>query len=735
MIRAEGKQSREGKGNNIATKIAVLLIIALAVALLLSEVVSAQTVGERLRGAGGRIGGFFDGYASSEGPTFIDFFIFAVIFFALCWISFSQLFKEGKNANVVLSLALAVALSLALVYGGKFTIKKLLPFAMVILFLLLVIGIYAMLKKFVFTKDTIFSKIISFVIAIVVAIALLVAFWHFVCSDDNCENNAFMRKLIGSESIFARLFGGLGDLTTGEGPPRPGAGPSGEAIPQCGNGRVDQNETCDYLDNDETLAIGCPTAGMICWGACSECREPSIDQRVTGFMGRNWKWLVPLVIIVLFLLGGGIAAVVKRKKLAERWKNWRAKRKKKKELSALNRLLLKLEEDERSLAHNMGQLIENVKQEKEPFGTHRHIVDNITKELKQTIGEQIELIEEGKKEGLVNAVRRLHSLNNHERTLVTAQILPTIQRELHTIADEFAGKAELLGRINELEAVEEHFAETSKILDSFKRFNFAERNVIDNMIRDLELNLEQFSKFGGMCSDMLRVIDSEMDQIDTIEEGKIRYDEIVGKIRTIRSNAIRLNGLFSQKITQLRHIVQKMEEIKHHVHELHQAEINNLKQFLRKAEEVYNQADSSTSLHGYDTAMYLATHVAENAQFLKHSEMDETAREELNNMQNTAKEIIKDCIEKVFVTAVPKIEQELIRGRYAQVRRTLEQIGKVEFIDKEFQAELELPPIKEYEEKMKLLKDICDGMERGEIVLADAQRMIRELVGTEEEEA
>ncbi|MBN1543928.1 hypothetical protein JW898_00520 [Candidatus Woesearchaeota archaeon] len=706
-------------------RIATLLLVMIILAALLTQTVLAANIGDSFRSAGGRIGGFFGSYAESEGPTLIDFFLFAVIFFALCWVGFSAAFKDAKNANVVLSVAVGLALSIALVYGGKFTLKKLLPFAAVILFMLLVLGIYAALKKFVFTKDTTLSKILSFVIAIVVAIALLFAFWSFVCSDNNCENNAFLRKVLGSESIINRLFSGINSLFE-DGPSGPSASGSGGTGPRpagtvCGNGEKESGEECDFVGGDPFQSVGCPGEYYAC-NNCASCEEFSTLDKIGRWSGNNWGKLI----ILFILVAAGISFLFVRR--TKKYKDMKARRKKKKELSALSSLLKRIDADEKDLAQDMAQLIENVKQEKTPFEMSRHIIDSITKDIKQTIGEEIELIETGKKEGLVNDLEKLHSLNNHERVLITSKIIPTIQRELHTIGDEFAGKADLLGRINELEAVEEHLDDTTKILKSFQNFNFREKDVINNMIRDLEENIVQFNRFSGLCADMLKVIDDELDKIDKIAEGKIRYEEVVGRIREIRENAIRLNSHFAQKVNELRYIVKRMEDIKHHVHALHDAEIQNIREFLRKAEEVFAQAEQATSLHSYDTAMYLATHVAENAKFLNHTELGPEKKAELEGMTARAKQIIKDCIPKVFSSFVPKIEKELIRGRFDEVKSTIDQIGKIEFLDKEFEAELELPPIKEYQEKMKLLRDICERMETGSIILDEARQMIRALI-------
>ena len=103
------------------TRLALLTLVSAIIAVLMSQTVLAQNVFQRM---GGGISGYFSNYATTTGPTFLDLFIFFVVFFALCWIGFNQVFKDAKNANIALSSAVGAALAVALVYGGQFTLRR-----------------------------------------------------------------------------------------------------------------------------------------------------------------------------------------------------------------------------------------------------------------------------------------------------------------------------------------------------------------------------------------------------------------------------------------------------------------------------------------------------------------------------------------------------------------------------------------------------------------------------------
>jgi hypothetical protein len=695
MTERSGKGMRNGTG---LFRLAPLIISIIFILAMLAAPVSAQGIRGAFSSMGSSIGGFFDDYASTEGPTVIDFLLFAIIFFAICWIGFGAVFKDAKNANVVLSLALGLALSVALVYGGKFTLKKLLPFAAMILLILLMIGIFALLRKFIFTKDTAGSKLIAAVFAIIISVALLIIAFNFICDSGSCENNAFLRKVFGSESIIGRLLSGAGGIF--EGGPLPSQSPNEIAAnaAQCQNGVLDPGERCDVGPEGEA-SLGCDE-GYIC-DNCERCVAEGASASVASFFSSGWTWAVIVLVVLLILL------LWKRKSLNERLKNWRARRKNKAELSALNKLLNKLRYKEKHQSEHVKQLIENIKQEKTPFEATRHIIDLVTHDIKDTIGQEMDIVKAEEKEGLFNNIKRLHQLNHNESALVQNMILPTIKEETAIITEEIKLNEEMAKRMNELENVGEHFKDHAEIIDTFKHYDFKEKNVITNMMADLKANEANFTSLHSSCTQMLALLDDEERRLKDVETGReagkrITYDEVVRNIKEVRSDAIKLNGIFMSKINTLRYIVMKMKELQEEIRKLHSAEVENIEDFKKKALE-------SESTGHFDRAAYFAWHVVENSHFLSHVELSPEDRAKLSQLDAECTAIIKRCLPRAIDSILPTIEDELVKEKFNEVKETLKHLKKMSLSNSKTAREVKME-IDAYTDKIKLVEELCERM-------------------------
>jgi rubrerythrin len=701
----------DGKGR---FKLALLLLFALIAVLLVSDMAFAADIGDGLRNVGGRIGGFFNDYASSEGPTFIDFAIFAIIFFTMCWVGFSAVFKEAKAANIALSISLGLALSLALVYGGKFTVKKLLPFAAIFLFLLLMIGIYALLKKFIFTKDTTASKIFSALFAIIVSIAILAVAWHFICEGDRCESNAFLSKIFGSESIIGKLFGKASDFfedvgdvgdttgTTGTGEPLiPGEGP---VLPNCGNGIVDTNETCDVGGNGKPDS--CDVEHM-----CNNCNEcvplSSLDVAKKGVM-RWWVWgLIILVLgVVLTML------ISKRKSLNEKLALWKAKRKKKREFAALAKLLRDTEQNEKAVLTNFKQLCDTVKNEKTTFDAARHIVDGITTDVKETIGGEIEFVKAADMQAGGTIAERLAQLigfNNTENHIITEPTNGILFHISQQVAKIGQIPKELQKEIDALEKVSEQLKEHESVLRTFGLQDFKEKGVITNLIQKLDENKKSFTEFKDRCTRIVTILNDMQTDIHGIANtNKVDYPTILKHIKSVRDNAIRLNKLFIWKINLLHYLVQRMTEVKGMIEGLHERERANMAAYL---EEARRTKDAGL----LDSAIYLASHVLENAEYLKSAHLAEASRNAIDQMMADAKGIIRECLPNLFASMKDKIQGELNLGLFDEVKTLVDNIGELRFVEDKHNSAFS-GMLNEYEKKMQKLGTLCDKLRTGSTV-------------------
>ncbi len=679
-------------------KLASLIVISLVIAVFMTELVAALSLG----GIGGSIGGFFEGYAAAEGPTFLDFFIFAVIFIALCWAAFSSVFKDAKNASVVLAVAVGLALSIALVYGGKFTIKKLLPFAGIILFLLIFVGIYAVLKKFIFTKDTIFSRILSAVVAIIVSIALLAVAWNMICSDNNCESNVFLRKVLGSESVVGRLFAGMDITFSGGGPPQRPLHP--QAIAHCGNGRIDPqyNEECDPADREgaEGGPVGCEE-GQVC-DNCRRCLQDSAVVNTAKAVGSQWVWIL---LIIAFLLLSGLS-VWKRKNINKWYKTRRERRRRKKELRVLKDLLVDIQSDENSMLNSFRKLCEAVKNEKATFDESRHIVDSIKNDIKETIGEEREFIEQaqvGETGNISHHIDRLLHFNNTENHLVTHHedgIIPTIDSQLSRI-----GKVprELKEAINELENVEEHFQRYAEILQTFKQHDFKERNIISNIISKLEDNRRQFESFAQRCAGMTQILNQMHGEVHQIvADRNIDYPTIMKHIRGVRDESVKLNQLFTQKVSLIHYLVNSLDELKKDIGQLHAEERSQARTFVDSA---VNEMEAGK----LDKAIYFATLSLENATQLRTMHLEDEDAAALEDMIGKAKDVIRRSLPGLFDSLKPEIEEELMKGEYDKVMRTAENSKSFDFLREKYSDEFGAS-LDDYEAELEELKRLCGSL-------------------------
>ncbi|MBW2964185.1 hypothetical protein KY363_01885 [Candidatus Woesearchaeota archaeon] len=692
------EDSNERRKMKLKVSIALLGLIAVLVTVMFADSVLAAPTGLAI---GDRIGGFFNSYAANDSPQFLDFFLFTVIFFAVCWIGFSNVFKDAKNANVALSIAVGLALSIALVYGGKFTLKKLLPFAGTILFIVAIVLIYAFLKKFVFTSDTKMSKFLAFIFAIIIAVALFALLYHFICSGNNCENNAFMRKIFGSESIFGKFFKGLG---SGWGSFSLGSGGGPSPLPlstKCGNSVIEKNEVCDYKwDADgNPIALGC-SKGFVCMD-CKNCVEQHVSDTILGWISDN---PVKVILVILLLVMGGLY-LWKRKNVHGKLKRWWQKRQKRKELHGLATLLSSAEINERRILDMFRQLCESVKHEQGTMNTTKHIVDKITTDIKETIGQEIEFVkhtEVGPGGSIAHLVDQLVNFNNTEKHLVSGPdgIIDNIDQELVKIRGV---PPELQNAINELESADLHMDEHSDLLETFKQHNFREKNIITNMLERIDNNRKGFESISDACDRMVNTLHGMLTDATGIA-GVKQYEDILKNIRAMRDHAIKLNQLFAAKINMLHYLSQKMKELHEEVKSIHEEERKSAKDFMSHAQIALGSGKM-------DTAVYYALHAIENAEELKKAELDQNIIAELNTVVFEAKQVIRQALPNLYSSIRETIRTELMEGKYAQVREMAIHAKKLKYMER-YRHEFE-PWLHDFEHKMDLLVDMCDKLMAG----------------------
>ncbi len=647
------------------------------------------------------IGGYFNNYASNDAPQFLDVMLFSIIFFAVCYIGFNTAFKDAKNANIVLALAVGLTLSIALVYGGNFTVKKALPFATVLLFIVLMLLMYSLLRKFMFTKDTVGSKILTFLFALLITLAIATMALDMLCSGNKCENNAFTRKLFGSESIFGKGFGSIDSVlgTTGSIPP---TAEDKKRIKFCGNGilETEAGEVCD----NSAEPYGCEAGWFKLDQLCDNCQRCA-DQTWGGAAIDNWPLMflgIPALIAICAML------IKKRKTIKESTKNLLTRKIfKKKALKSLAELLSSAKQEETSILHNFRILHQNIESEKGTFDEFRRSIDAITKEVKETIGAEIDFVSTtANKDEIKGHVTNLIHMNHLEKALVVENILPHIISQLEKMK---AVPEELRKEIDELENVHEHFQEHKDILDTFKQHNFSERNVIANIIIRIEDNKSKFNQMGACCSSMISMLDTMNKEILAITGREVTdYDALLRYIKEIKDGALKLSSVFLKKVNLLHYLVNRLKEVKDFVTQLHEKERAHTLDLLNQAETMLNQRRP-------ESAIYFAAHVVANADALENKELAPDQMNALNDMSNKAKAIINKTLPNLFKSLLPKIQSALDKKEIDQVIRFTENAERLKFIKEKLDSESKAAADR-YIGLMERLRTICERLNKDEVV-------------------
>ena len=196
----------------INKKLGIILILLILFTIILSFFVSAS-VGDSLKTSLSNI------FPFNDQPSFGDFLIFAALFCAATVLGLSKFYggESGGNSAPVYVMAIALGLALAggLVYGGKFTIIKFLPFSILFICVIVWVALYFFLSKVIGTDST-GKMVFVFILSVIVAVGLIIVAIMLLCGDGQCDSNPFMSKIFGSESLLAKIGiigeGGVGGI-------------------------------------------------------------------------------------------------------------------------------------------------------------------------------------------------------------------------------------------------------------------------------------------------------------------------------------------------------------------------------------------------------------------------------------------------------------------------------------------------------------------------------------------
>ncbi|MBI3035705.1 hypothetical protein HYY71_05275 [Candidatus Woesearchaeota archaeon] len=152
--------------------IGAILIILLAILLLANA--QAEPFSESLTLSLEKFNDFFEKEQYEAYAKTIDFFVFSILFVLIYMIGVKYAFKEVKRIERVIAIVLGLTTAFLLVIGG-FSIVKLLPFVNWLLYFLLFVLIWWLLKEM---KSKFWRFVLALFITLVIA-ALIEGFFDF----------------------------------------------------------------------------------------------------------------------------------------------------------------------------------------------------------------------------------------------------------------------------------------------------------------------------------------------------------------------------------------------------------------------------------------------------------------------------------------------------------------------------------------------------------------------------
>jgi len=143
---------------------------------------------------------------SATTPGVLDYLVFFTLFMALCWFGLSKLGSDdGKDrgALIALSAALALALTIGLIVGGKMTLAKMLHFSYIFLYILFLVLLFKIFESlFGASKDDapFWKKLLAFLLAALLAGLILVMLSQYFCG-------------LSADSVWCKACGGGKDVS------------------------------------------------------------------------------------------------------------------------------------------------------------------------------------------------------------------------------------------------------------------------------------------------------------------------------------------------------------------------------------------------------------------------------------------------------------------------------------------------------------------------------------------
>ncbi|HII72747.1 TPA: ECF transporter S component [Candidatus Woesearchaeota archaeon] len=647
-----------------------LVLIAMLILLLLSSIVSAQVlsrIGGGFKNIGSSIGNskvgqYFKSYGDQQGPTFFDFMIFFIIFFCMAYLGFKQFFENaGKGPIIGLSVALGLALSTALVWGGKVTLKKLIPFALVFLALGILLLVYSLLKKFAFSSDSAAAKIGAFFIALIITLILTYLLISMVCFNNRCDRSPIMGKFFGSGSIFGKVGTGVRNLWGGKvvktptTPTTPGTA-AADAVKKAAE------EAAKKKADEDAAKAALALANRL--GGNFEV-EPAWHD----------KWWAKGMFIFLGLLAC-LGIILFTRHLANRKKAKAAgaavssagipptgPASPGEQIEREKNIYNKFADSMKELAESLGLIKSRTADtktelvaESNTFSHTKELAEGLN-DVKETIGEELDNIE--KVVGEAIDFKALTHHNKKEKEHVAA-ILDRCTRDAALIQ-------ELASDIDVIKQVLDKYPVGDEILTYMRDFDMKDTEEI-HKIQDMELKVKNltldFQQFSAICESMLETLDLSSEELRAFRkrENWTNYAELVKKVMELRTNFGHLNQLFAEKVGIFKNVALLLQQLDEELKGVSKAELEKLSEFSAMMDKAFAAKRFKKAEHFADLIISNAEHYLfyeKRIESVNGPAFEHQTEEEINKLKLHAEDVRKQCQAQAYPDLILKTLEHL----------------------------------------------------------------------------
>jgi hypothetical protein len=314
--------------------------------------------------------------------------------------------------------------------------------------------------------------------------------------------------------------------------------------------------------------------------------------------------------------------------------------------------------------------------ERGTFDECRVLIGEITEHIKETIGEEKELVDEIEKSKHINSkLSALRDHNNAERN-AAQKALTHLNEGITDIERIRVEEKKLFEDMNKLKGIDKAFDRADEGLRMLGEVDVAEVGVIDRIQAHFKETVDDFQMLEVACENIHQSLHGEIEELIRLEKGEPDYQAILLDIRRLRDNAIRLNRLFAQKVKTFKDIADKLQELEVDMSDIHSKEVEKLKDFLKLAkDELVKDVNAADPLDrpSFERVVFYAKIVSKNAAHLGEEQLAKDAKRLVD--ENLPK--LVDARKAGIDRSIIEIESLLSQGGDANFRQAFRHLQRV----------------------------------------------------------